>query len=43
MPRRGKQETNVEFVTKLMEFSQHGALSQLFILDAIDKWSKKIA
>lgn len=34
--------TNVEFVTKLMEFSQFGPLAQLFVLDALDKWSQKI-
>jgi hypothetical protein len=41
MPR--KPETNVEFVTRMMEFSNYGALAQLFILDALDKWSKKVA
>lgn len=38
-----KNETNVEFVTKLMEFSNHGPLAQLFVLDALEKWSKIIA
>lgn len=34
--------TNVEFVTKLMEFSKFGPLAQLFVIDALDKWSQKI-
>lgn len=38
-----KPQTNVEFVTKLMEFSKYGALAQLFVIDALDKWSKKIS
>lgn len=41
MPKRN--ETNVEFVQSLMEVSNYGALAQLFIIDAIDKWSKKVA
>jgi hypothetical protein len=36
-------KTNVEFVTDLMEFSRFGALAQLFIIDALDKWSKIVA
>lgn len=38
-----KPQTNVEFVTNLMEFSRYGALAQIFVLDALDKWSKKIS
>lgn len=37
------RETNVEFVTRIMEYSRHGAMAQLFVLDALDKWSHVIA
>lgn len=40
MPR---PKTNVQFVTDLMEFSRFGALAQVFVIDALDKWSKKIS
>ena len=32
-----KRETNVEFVTRLMEFAPTGAMSQLFVTDALIK------
>lgn len=38
-----KPQTNVEFVTQLMEFSRFGALAQIFVIDALDKWSAKVA
>ncbi|WP_439357888.1 hypothetical protein [Bradyrhizobium sp. DASA03007] len=38
-----KPKTNVQFVTDLMEFSRYGALAQVFVIDALDKWSKKIS
>jgi hypothetical protein len=38
-----RPETNVEFVTNLMEFSRHGALAQIFVIDAILKWSEIVA
>ena len=38
-----KPKTNVQFVRDLMEHSNYGALAQLFVLDALDKWSKIIA
>jgi hypothetical protein len=38
-----KPETNVEFVARIMEFSNYGPLAQLFVIDALDKWSKKVA
>jgi hypothetical protein len=45
MARKSKTEnlTNVEFVTHLMERSNHGPLAQLFIIDALEKWSDIIA
>lgn len=36
-------ETNVALVTRLMEFSPTGALSQMFIIEAIDRYAKQIA
>jgi len=33
-----KPETNIEFVTRLMDFSQQGALMQMFIITAIEKY-----
>lgn len=33
-------KTNVEFVTELMEFSNHGALSQVFIIEAIRRYAE---
>lgn len=35
--------TNVEFVTELMEFSPNGALSQLFIMEAIRKYAEAVS
>lgn len=43
MARNRRPRTNVEFVAELMEYSRHGALAQLFVLDALDKWSKIIS
>lgn len=41
--RKPKRLTNEQFVTELMTFSNYGALSQLFVIEAIAKWSGKIA
>lgn len=38
-----KPKTNVQFVKDIMEFSRYGALAQVFVIDALDKWSKKIS
>jgi hypothetical protein len=36
MPKpKNQPETNVEFVTRIMEFSNYGALALLFVLEAI--------
>lgn len=35
--------SNIKFVTNIMEHSNYGALSQMFVLDAIDKLSKQIS
>lgn len=42
-PRPPKRLNNVEFVTEMMEFSQFGALTQAFIIEAIDRYSKQVA
>lgn len=34
-----KRKTNIQVVNQMMEFSQHGALAQLFILQAIEKYA----
>lgn len=38
----GQRETNTEFVTRMMEFSKHGALMQIFIIDALQKRVERI-
>lgn len=35
--------TNVEAVTDIMETSKFGALAQLFVIDALEKWSARVA
>lgn len=35
--------TNVEFVAELMEFSAYGALIQAFVLQALERYSAKVA
>lgn len=40
---RRKAENNVELVTEMMEFSNSGALAQMFIIDAIQKLSRAVA
>lgn len=34
--------TNIEFLTHLMEFSRTGAIMQLFVIAALDAYSKAI-
>lgn len=38
-----KPKTNIEFVCGLMDFSRFGPLAQMFVIDALTKWSDKIA
>ncbi|MFV8624987.1 hypothetical protein ACNREE_11085 [Ralstonia pseudosolanacearum] len=38
-----KSKTNIEFVRELMDFSHFGPLAQMFVIDALSKWSDKIA
>lgn len=35
--------TNVEFVTELMEFSAHGALIQVFVMQALEQFAMRVA
>lgn len=37
------RRTNTGLVTDLMDYSQHGALSQMFIIDAIRKFADAVA
>lgn len=37
-----KHETNVEFLTRVMEFSRSGALMQGFILQAIEQYANAV-
>lgn len=36
-------QTNVEFITDLMEHSRHGALIQAFVIHAIDQYARRVA
>ncbi|WP_459204769.1 hypothetical protein ACQVRY_10165 [Ralstonia pseudosolanacearum] len=38
-----KPKTNIDFVCQLMDFSRFGPLAQMFVIDAVSKWSEKIA
>ena len=38
-----KRETNVEFVTRVMEDGQHGVVMQLLIMDILSKGAKRLA
>ena len=37
-----KNETNIEFVTRIMDFAPTGAMSQMFVIDALGKIANKI-
>lgn len=41
--RSRRAQTNVEFVTELMEFSAHGALIQAFVLQALQQYANRVA
>ena len=36
------KQTNVEFVTEVMEYSKYGPLMQAFVIDCMLKWSSHI-
>ena len=35
--------TNIEKVQHIMEYSSYGALAQLFVMDALHKWSERVS
>jgi len=37
-----KEKTNTEFVNKLMEYSNNGALMQVFVITAIEKYAEMV-
>lgn len=37
------RQTNIEFVTEIMEYSKYGGMAQLFVIDALDKHSHAVA
>jgi hypothetical protein len=37
-----ERQTNIEFVTEMMEFSSTGPMMQIFIMDALDKRSEAV-
>ncbi len=37
-----KRKTNIEFVKDLMNFSPYGALSQIFVIQAIEHYAKEV-
>ena len=43
MAQRHTPETNVEFVTRLMEYCPYGALGQVFLIQAIDEYARQVA
>jgi hypothetical protein len=38
-----KRKSNTEFLVDVMDFSRHGALMQVFILDGLAKWAEQVA
>lgn len=38
-----KRETNTQIVRRMMEHSQFGAMSQMFIMEAISRYAKQCA
>ena len=38
-----KRKTNTEIVTEIMEYSMYGALSQMFVIDALSKFADTVA
>lgn len=35
-------KTNIELVTELMEYSKNGALTQVYIISALQQWSEYV-
>jgi len=38
-----RRKTNIQFVKHIMEYSNHGALMQVFIMQALEQYSKSVA
>jgi len=38
-----KHETNIEFVTRVMDFADTGPLMQAFVLQALEQYAKTVA
>lgn len=43
MRKTKKPITNVDLVKDIMEFSEFGAMAQIFVMDALHKMSKRVA
>lgn len=42
-PEHNRRETNIEFLTRIMEFSPNGAMTQMFVMDAVIKQAQLVA
>ena len=42
-PLMSERKTNTELIVELMEYSPTGALAQVFILEAVRRYAKKVA
>lgn len=42
-PEHNRSETSIEFLTRIMEFSPNGAMTQMFIMDAVLKQAHIVA
>ena len=40
--KKKKPQTNLEFVSQLMRFSQFGALAQVFVIQALEQYAQAI-
>ena len=38
-----QRESNIEFLTRIMEYSPHGALVQAFVMEAITQYAHKVS
>jgi hypothetical protein len=38
-----KRKTNIEFVSHIMDFSRHGALMQVFVMQALEQYANRVA
>ena len=40
--KKQKEMSPIEKVTDMMEFSKHGPMTVMFVMDALDKWTDKV-